>query len=93
MHHNFDDTPSENCLCNEGIEDTRHFLLFCPFYNTQRAVLIRSVNEILLMNNLPQFENQIRLLLYGHDHMKFSENKKILVATLKFIKDTHRFST
>ena len=93
MHHNFDDTPSENCLCKEGIEDTRHFLLFCPFYNTQRAVLIRSVNEILLMNNLPQFENQIRLLLYGHDHMKFAENKKILVATLKFIKDTHRFST
>ena len=28
MHHNFDDTPSENCLCKEGIEDTRHFLLF-----------------------------------------------------------------
>ena len=88
--HNFADTP-ENCLCDEGIEDTHHFLLFCPLYTTQRTTLIASVNEILLMNNLPVFENSIHLLLYGHDSLKSAENRKIILATLKFIKDTQRF--
>ena len=88
--HNFADTP-ENCLCDEGIEDTHHFLLFCPLYTTQRTTLIASVNEILLMNNLPVFENSIHLLLYGHDSLKNTENRKIILATLKFIKDTQRF--
>ena len=30
--HNFTDTPSENCDCNLGIEDIRHFLFECPFF-------------------------------------------------------------
>ena len=29
--HNFIDTPSDKCLCNQGIEDTNHFLFLCPF--------------------------------------------------------------
>ena len=91
--HNFADTRSDNCLCKEGIEGTRHFLHFCPYYVIQRATLIHTVNEILTRNNLPPFENQTQLLLYGHDSLKEADNKKILVATLKFLKDTHRFST
>ena len=91
--HNFVDTPSDNCLCKEGVEDSRHYLLFCPFYATERATLMNSINEILLMNNLPRFENQLQLLLYGHDSVSYTDNQKILVATLKFIKDTHRFLT
>ena len=47
FHHNFIDTPSDICYCNQGIEDTRHFLLLCPFYVTQRANLLTRVNEIL----------------------------------------------
>ena len=47
FHHNFIDTPSDICYRNQGIEDTRHFLLLCPFYVTQRANLLTSVNEIL----------------------------------------------
>ena len=31
--HNFIDTPSDICLCNQGIEDTNHFLfLFCVLF-------------------------------------------------------------
>ena len=67
MQHNFADICSENCLCERGVEDTRHFLLLCPYYATQRATLISSVNEILLNNNLPPFENHLQLLLYDHD--------------------------
>ena len=40
FHHNFIDTPSNICYCNQGIEDTRHFLLPCPFYVAQRANLL-----------------------------------------------------
>ena len=50
--HNFLDTPSGNCHCNQGIEDTSHFLLSCPSYTTQRASLVTSVKEILLKVNL-----------------------------------------
>ena len=30
--HSFIDTPSDMCLCNQGIEDTSHFLFLCPFF-------------------------------------------------------------
>ena len=30
--HNFIDTPSGICLCNQGIEDTNHFLFFVSFF-------------------------------------------------------------
>ena len=91
IQHNFADTCSEHCLCEEGAEDTCHFLLFCPYYATQRATLIRSENEILLENNLPPFQNQMQLLLYGNDSLNDGDNRKILIATLKFIKDSRRF--
>ena len=93
LQHNFADTLSGNCLCEQGVEDTHHFLLFCPYYATQRAILITSVNEILLNNNLPPFENQMQLLLYGNDSLSDSDNRKVLEATLKFIKDSRRFLT
>ena len=91
-HHNFEDTPSDICFCNQGVEDTHHFFLLCPFYVTHRVRLMNSVNEILLNNNLPRFENQIQLLLYGNDSLNYADNKNIIIATLKYIKDTHRFS-
>ena len=78
----------------QGVEDTCHFLLFCPHYTTQRATLIGSVNEILLKNNLHPFaNNQMQLLLYGHDSSNNADNRKIILGTLKYIKDTKRFST
>ena len=57
--HNFIDTPSDICHCNQGIEDTNHFLCSCPTYVNQRAALVVSVNEILRENNL----NQLRKYL------------------------------
>ena len=45
--HNFIDTPSEICRCNQGIEDTNHFLFSCPEYAIHRATLAASVINIL----------------------------------------------
>ena len=92
-NHNFADTPSDICFCTHGVEDTRHFLLFCPFYVTQRATLVNSVNEILLKNNTHCLANYMQLLLYGHHSINHNDNKKILLGTLTYIKDSNRFSS
>ena len=36
--------------------------------------------------------NQPHLYLYGHQSLNDSENKKIILSTIKFIKDTQRFT-
>ena len=46
------DTPTDMCLCKFGIEDTRHFLLSCPFYASKRGVMVRSVSAILLKKKI-----------------------------------------
>ena len=91
--HNFTDTPSEICRCNQGIEDTNYFLFFCPNYATPRANLAASIINILQKNNLNFIGNQSKLYLYGHPLITPSENRKILLSTIKYIKSTLHFST
>ena len=90
--HNFVDTPSDICHCDQGVENTYQFLLICPTYVTQRATLATSVNEILLKNNLNHLENQSQLYLYGQDSINYADNRNIIISTVKYIKDTRRFS-
>ena len=90
--HNFADTPSELCHCNQGNEDTTHYLFSCPLYAIQRATLAASVTNILQKNNLNYLGNNSKLYLYGHPSMNSRENKSILLATIKYIKDSLRFS-
>ena len=89
--HNFIDTPSGNCICNHGIEDTNHFLLLCPLFITQRASLMANVTAILLKYNFDNLLNKSHLLLYGHRTIVFSDNRKIILSTIKFIKETNCF--
>ena len=91
--HNFIDTPSGTCYCNKGIEDTSHFLLSCPSYTVQSVTLVTSVKEILLKVNLIHLEDHSNLYLYGDPSINYSDNKNIILATIKYIKDTQRFST
>ena len=91
--HNFIDTPSDICHCNQGIEDTSHFLFSCPSYVNERATLMSNVNEILRKMNLNHLQNQLQLYLYGHPSIIYSENRKILMSTIQYIKETRRFPT
>ena len=91
-HYGFIDTPSDICLCTHSIENTSHFLFQCPLYTTQRATLAASVIMILLRYNLNNLGNQERLYLYGHHSINDTDNKAILLATIKYIKETNRFS-
>ena len=91
--HNFHDTPSNICLCKNGIEDTSHFLFSCPFYLTKRTSLFSGVNEILRKKNLNYLENCLELYLYGNHSLNLTDNKEILFLTIKFIKESGRFAT
>ena len=93
FRYNFTDTPSEICHCNHGIEDTTHFLFSCPDYATPRAILTASVINILQKNNLNYLGNQSKLYLYGHPSMISTDNRKIILSTIKYMKDTRRFSS
>ena len=90
--HGFADTPHDNCSCNDGVEDTNHFLLSCSIYVTQRATLIASVTAILQKYNLETLVNQSHLYLYGHRIIVLADNKQIILSTINFMKETRRFS-
>ena len=89
--HNFADTPSDICLCKGSVENTSHFLLYCPFYITHREKMITLVNNVLRDRNLSVIVNT-ELLLYGHASLSNSDNQNILSATLNYIRCTNRFS-
>ena len=92
--HNFADTFTDLCLCKRGVEDTHHFLLVCPFYNTQRMILKSNVEAILNEKNLNVVENlSVDLCLYGHDLLPPADNGKIISHVLEFIKNTNRLLT
>ena len=84
---------SEICRCNQGIEDTNHFLFSCPDYATPRATLAATVINILQKNNLNYLGNQSKLYLYGHPSMISTDSREIILSTIKYIKATFRFST
>ena len=92
MRHDFCDTP-EICECNLGVEDIRHFLFECPFYAIQRVTLAVNVIDILQRKNLNHLGNQPELYLYGHPSLDLIDNRQILLSTIKYVKDTKRFST
>ena len=90
--HNFIDTPSDICLCNQGIENICHYFTLCPFYVTARTKLRASANAILERNNLTFPVREEHLYLYGHSSLDNNDNKKILLSSIKYISDTNRFS-
>ena len=91
--HNFADTPSDKCLCNLGIEDSNHFFMTCPFYTTHRQMLVTTVREILVKNNLDNSLINVNLYLYGHPSLNNSDNQNVLYETMNYIKKTNRFTT
>ena len=52
-----------------------------------------SVKEILLKVNLIHLGDHSNLYLYGDPFINYSYNKNIILATIKYINNTQRFST
>ena len=89
--HNFLDTPSDQCLCKTGIEDSDHFFLVCPFYNSIRTVLQTKVNGILFRNDINLILTT-EIFLYGHKPLSANDNHDLLLATIEFIVKSNRFA-
>ena len=85
--HNFLDTHSDICHCNQGIEDVSHFL-FMSFFCKPKSNFNNQCNRDFTKNNLNHLCN-----LYGHSSINVIDNRKILLSTIKNIKDTQRFAS
>ena len=88
--HNFRDTPSDWCACMSSPESISHFLFECQLFHLQRAQLFNEVHQVINKYNLCELTRNIDLYLYGHRSITNSDNKKIILATIKFIEVTGR---
>ena len=86
--HNFADTPSDLCLCKNGVEDTHHYLFNCPFFASHRKALLSTVVRDKNLN-----VNSVDLLLYGDPSLSTAENQTIICATLDYIDKTNRLTS
>ena len=91
--HNFEDTVDPMCWANDGVEDVTHFLLSCQLYIHLRIELLNSVSR-LTGTNVTDLDNKtlVRLLLYGDERKySFEINKRIILSTITFVKNSNRF--
>ena len=88
-----------NCLdpkCSCGIEDenAEHYFLHCPHFLAPRVVLLNTISEILDCPSSALDDHSLcHLLLYGKPSLDDISNKRIICATIKFIKSSKRFKT
>ena len=75
----------ESSACSRRFvnEDEFHFFFGCPLFNRPRIILQNVISSAAPFT--------LRTLLYGVDEFDFTENKKIINETLKFIHETKQF--
>ena len=64
----------------------------CRLFATHRVTLAVDVTNILRKYNLLNLANNVDLYLYGEARLPLEDNKQILLATIKYVKNTNRFS-
>ena len=92
-NHHFVNCPTAVCACSQGSETTKHFLLECNRFVTQRNVLMASLSRISPNIDLSISPLLSDLLLYGSKDYSFYANTDILNATIAYIKSSKRFDT
>ena len=83
------DSPA--CPCGHSVENTRHFILFCPEFTHHRTALFSKVSHILgkpLIQMHPL--TQLSLLLQGTD-LRDSDGRAIALCFQEFLKNSNRF--
>ena len=77
---------------NRGYFSLPHYLLHCHHFSNHRIDLMNSVN--LIISNFESMNDNIKkdILLYGDSRFDENKNKIILEATIKFLKNSERFS-
>ena len=89
-------SPSPNCDCGASSENSIHFLLDCPIYNSERQTMLGLVEQ-----QISSFPNKNRvtkenILLFGFESENpdyFNININITIAVQNFLMKTKRFTT
>ena len=81
---------SPSCTCGYNSENTKHFLLSCPLYHTQRNILYNTVSPVIRtdFSTLPS-SKQLDILIHGTD-LSREEGRVVATAVQSFIIHTHR---
>ena len=69
-------TDDPSCKCGHIIEDTEHYILYCPLFNRERCETL---------NKLPQHFVNIKTLLYGNSTYDYDTNVKIFSTLENFL--------
>ena len=90
FRHNFRDSLNPLCSCNIESETTSHFLLRCTFFASHRKELFDSL-EMIDPTSVSD-EKLVSILLFGDISYSVENNAAIVLASIKFILSTERFS-
>ena len=82
--HRVNIVPNPICDCGIDIENAGHYFFFCTQYNDQRDNLFSALNFILFVN--------LDLFLNGSSDFNHELNKRAILAVIKYIQDTRRFT-
>ena len=83
-------TDSPSCSCGHPLENTRHFLLKCPLYTTQRETLFLTLS-LTLNTDFCRIHpsEQLDIIIYGK-HLSRGVDGVVATAVQRFLFQTHR---
>ena len=74
---------SPYCSCENVLETAYHYLMTCPKYTLQRAVMRTQIEQIC--------EFHFNTLLYGNELLSLEDNELVFDAVHSYFRDTKRF--
>ena len=92
FRHNFADTLNPLCSWPLETDSMAHFFLRCRYYDNIRITFMDELNDVDNSITSRQPNEFLRIILYGDCKFKDSVNKRILIATIQFIKNSNGFN-
>ena len=96
--HKINILPDPSCACSYPTEDSKHFLLFCPYYIVQRNKLLNTVIPLIAPGVSPHLiihigsDRLVEIFLRGSNELSNCLNIQICDALHQYIIDTRRFN-
>ena len=79
------------CACGADVETTKHFLLCCHFYSTQRLELFDNLERANTDFKNSSDKDQVSFMLYGSKtNATENVNQNIIKIIIKYLKKTGR---
>ena len=90
--HGFADTMNPMCACGADVEITKHFLLCCHFYSTQRLEVFDNLERANPDFKSLSDKDQVSFMLYGSKtNTSENFNRNIIKIIIKYLKETGHF--